>query len=994
MRNLMKALKELNDFKIKAQETIRGLKLKLRESDMALEKSTKAHSKEVDSFEQEREKWRKESENQQSKNMKQWEKEKQELEEQLTTISDNLEMEILDREIAEEKCETLELEMEQLRGRLSLMEEETSIKQSISGSSEDVQTLLDQNERLKEALMKLRDMSVGEKQEKEKKIKELERENKKISILQEKLEKVQQEHNIATKEMDEMKEALEAATEGERMIEQLTEKNLNYEDQISELEATVAELDMLREMSEELEENQAAIEKQLRSELYAREVENLDLQGTISNLRNKMADYDRILSQFRVLVKSQTEQLALIKQKETQAAREATQALDKSAQLQNVNMALELKVLKAASIQIEQQLALLNSKQAQLHFAFMKDYLPTTNFQADLQSFSLSLLLDRLQFKIKLIIQNIQHYQIDSEQNQQQYSEDELLYYIELRHLLQNIYWAAWDAQYALSHVESDDYLNFGKLHFDLNPHERIFNHLLTLLKEEELNTRYSTTELEEFFTKFKEIINPFLSDDILPEYSSLQKTIDIIHHQFNLILLLSKRLTNQADRQYLLEDSLVLKALPTKKIVHCLEITRKLIKNFATHEPCADDLESVATNLNWVKDIVSRAHAAFNKFCTEILEQLPESSSFDSVANQVFSDRVDSDWKWLDDLISPVYNTLSDIVNKMYSGVPTDANSTFQFGYTERAQIVKDQLSQASTLKTQLTEKEAEIIEYRKQVQTKDNEIRDEKWKQQALDKKLQRAAKNEEKLTLQLQEESLKHQQQEKMYEEAMDSIQKTNDTFRQENKNLKEKIQKLEAQQAQLKEKSEEFSIPSELVSKEMSSLNQALEFLRREVSILKGKENLFLLETKLPALPITTNERGRQTSTRNEVHKCNKEMNNLLREVQLNRASPKIVDLTSTKPALEQLQSHKIELELLQKRSKDLKNKARSSVMALSNDSNRSGTFSNFPTAAVVQSLQTINPTALGKVSFPSNTAHHTKVTLNTTQFHNLHTLLVQ
>lgn len=30
--------------------------------------------------------------------------------------------------------------------------------------------------------------------------------------------------------------------------------------------------------------------------------------------------------------------------------------------------------------------------------------------------------------------------------------------------------------------------------------------------------------------------------------------------------------------------------------------------------------------------------------------------------------------------------------------------------------------------------------------------------------------------------------------MYEEAMDSIQKTNDTFRQDNKTLKEKIQKL--------------------------------------------------------------------------------------------------------------------------------------------------------------------------------------------------------
>lgn len=128
--------------------------------------------------------------------------------------------------------------------------------------------------------MKLRDLSVAEKQEREKRIKELERENKKLPALQEKLEKLQMEHNAAQKELEELKEALDAAGEAEQMIEQLTEKNLNYEDvtprfpfldrlsqQIRELEATVSELEQLRDMSEELEENQAAFEKQLRSEL-------------------------------------------------------------------------------------------------------------------------------------------------------------------------------------------------------------------------------------------------------------------------------------------------------------------------------------------------------------------------------------------------------------------------------------------------------------------------------------------------------------------------------------------------------------------------------------------------------------------------------------------------------------------------------------------------------------------------------------------------------
>lgn len=47
-----------------------------------------------------------------------------------------------------------------------------------------MQALAEQNEKLKEALMKLRDLSVGEKQEREKRIKELERENKRLSHAQ------------------------------------------------------------------------------------------------------------------------------------------------------------------------------------------------------------------------------------------------------------------------------------------------------------------------------------------------------------------------------------------------------------------------------------------------------------------------------------------------------------------------------------------------------------------------------------------------------------------------------------------------------------------------------------------------------------------------------------------------------------------------------------------------------------------------------------------
>lgn len=50
-------------------------------------------------------------------------------------------------------------------------------------SQEEIETIIEQNDQLKEALIKLRDLSLAERQEKEKKFKDLERELKTIPLL-------------------------------------------------------------------------------------------------------------------------------------------------------------------------------------------------------------------------------------------------------------------------------------------------------------------------------------------------------------------------------------------------------------------------------------------------------------------------------------------------------------------------------------------------------------------------------------------------------------------------------------------------------------------------------------------------------------------------------------------------------------------------------------------------------------------------------------------
>jgi dynactin 1 len=190
----LRALKELNDFKVKAQDTIRGLQLKLKEAITENDKLNKDRAVDKETNDKEKDKLKKDYDKEISKLQKEIEKIKEEYEEQLSSTNDNLEMVTLDREIAEEKAETLEQELEKVKGQLNILEMSTSNKSADTTTStsstsdkvteEEMLSLMEQNDKLKEALLKLRDMSLAEKQEKDKRIKDLERENKQIPSLQ------------------------------------------------------------------------------------------------------------------------------------------------------------------------------------------------------------------------------------------------------------------------------------------------------------------------------------------------------------------------------------------------------------------------------------------------------------------------------------------------------------------------------------------------------------------------------------------------------------------------------------------------------------------------------------------------------------------------------------------------------------------------------------------------------------------------------------------
>nr|XP_033934391.1 dynactin subunit 1-like [Pseudochaenichthys georgianus] len=172
--------------------------------------------------------------------------------EEVSDTADAIEMATLDKEMAEERSESLQVEVDTLKEKveelsMEILRHETSEKglDSLSGGaawSYRVKQLEEQNSRLKEALVRMRDLSTSEKQEHLKLQKQMEKKNTELETLRTQKEKLQEDVKQAEATVDELKEQVDAALGSEEMVETLTERNLDLEKKVRELRETVTDL--------------------------------------------------------------------------------------------------------------------------------------------------------------------------------------------------------------------------------------------------------------------------------------------------------------------------------------------------------------------------------------------------------------------------------------------------------------------------------------------------------------------------------------------------------------------------------------------------------------------------------------------------------------------------------------------------------------------------------------------------------------------------------
>jgi DNA repair exonuclease SbcCD ATPase subunit len=265
-----------------------------------------------------------------------------ESEDKIETLQTDLEMATVDKEIAEEERDTAVKEMEQLKLQNEMLEafkqaaEETASKKSqvitshaaptSSGegsgaefdvtSSEEYISLHAQHERLKEALVKLKDMAVEEKQSHERTSRELEQLNlRTIPALEDKILKLSEQNVDYEEQVEILKANIDDAAELQEKYTDLFERKLDLEEENRKLKNDITEMEALRDLSEQLEEEQAANEARLKAELYEKQIEVLDREAALKNAKDQIASQGVLVDRLQGLLSEQRTATSLLEKK-------------------------------------------------------------------------------------------------------------------------------------------------------------------------------------------------------------------------------------------------------------------------------------------------------------------------------------------------------------------------------------------------------------------------------------------------------------------------------------------------------------------------------------------------------------------------------------------------------------------------------------------------------------------------------------------------------
>ncbi|XP_057330614.1 dynactin subunit 1 isoform X2 [Microplitis mediator] len=455
--------------------------------------------------------------------------------EEMADLAETVEMATLDKEMAEEKAETLQIELEQLKEKL---EEKTldleilrnEMSEQISGSSAsggkglssyEMKQLEQQNIRLKETLVKMRDLSAHEKHEFQKIQKDLDQKKSEILELGRTKEKLsarveEMEHQIA-----DLQEQVDAALGAEEMVEMLGEKKMLLEERVNDLEEAVADLEALQDMSDQLAESSKELELELREELDLALGSARDAQRHRDAALETLADRELTIAKFRELTNRLQEQYQQLQNRmqSTESVYSGTRGTDQ--QLAEIlDFQKTFAETRAQTKAVDLELRRLDIEEARTHVKYLLLFMPPAFLTrgGDHDAIMTLLLIPRMIQKTEILISQMRDkYQtVDNVDRSSLVKGHLVAQYIFRSSLCGHIY----ALQTVLGAFEStlnvcspETLLKVGAAYPEMVAQEKAVDSLIYLAKKDQLDENVSTEAIEKCCVYFGTMFSVLFDD-------------------------------------------------------------------------------------------------------------------------------------------------------------------------------------------------------------------------------------------------------------------------------------------------------------------------------------------------------------------------------------------------------------------------------------------------------------------------------------------------
>ncbi|CAH0555290.1 unnamed protein product [Brassicogethes aeneus] len=781
---------------------------------------------------------------------------------EVADLAEAVEMATLDKEMAEEKAETLQLELEVCKERLEEVTLDLEILKTemqgkaggaVAASNEEslnpfeIKQLQQQNARLRETLVRLRDLSAHDKHEYQKLLKDIDQKKSEITELGKTKEKLSARVEDMERQIADLQEQVDAALGAEEMVVLLGEQKLTLEEKVTQLQEEVAELEALQDMNDQLVESNAELEADLREELDLAQAATREAHRDRDAALETIADRENTIGKFRQLVQQLQEQSMNLQQRLEKESSKPVSALPEIIDFKKM-----FSETKAHTKAIDLELRRVDIQQLQQHIKYLSSYMPDSfmNRGGDHDAVLLLLLIPRLTYKTDILLSQIKDKfpaveKVDRTAILKGHHVEQFTFRCRITYYIYALQTILHQYDYALNTCNTDALLKVGSSYPEMAAQEKIIDGFVELIKRDQLDENVPTEALEKCVGYFNTLFPVLLGPDTKVNQTLLLndnvKTLLSASDGFNTDALVIRNLietSNVGDIGLLAQHviatveqlhqqlKLVKRRLPPDMGLANIGLNKEVFENlYQSYQHSGKILRTLHDVVKSSIQTLTAGGESEKGLSQDKIKDIAINSS-DKVYEQDDLGPVQSIKNSLSFVLTQISQVAQFLQDNEYEISTANKNEEKTIPPIQvRAESIKKELEQTKTLTSKLGNKESDIKELKKIVKEKQEQLTQMTIRKELAEKKLGNVNKDYElkieMLQRKLEEAHNNYKKKEKEFEETLDHLQTDIDSLESEKGEMKEKL-KLFSKKAQMEATISKSVSASSLSSSMQSSL----------------------------------------------------------------------------------------------------------------------------------------------------------------------------